>query len=224
MKITLIVLTDGRLDCLQVTLASCDRMIGLDQFSQRVIINDSADTDYQRTLIGLYGDQFDIKPPATSKRGFGGAIRAAWSAIDADADYVFHLEDDFQILRRPPLGAMALALDHYPHIQQFALRRQPWNDHEKAAGGIVEQWPDKYTDITWNGHQWLEHNLFFTTNPSLYRRSLIDFGWPNGKGSEGEFTRRIQAADPHYRFAFWGPRTDDPWVTHIGDHRIGTGY
>lgn len=60
----------------------------------------------------------------------------------------------------------------------------------------------------------------------------------------GPITRKIihdDSADPDYRtwlertftdqllvagkrFAFWGERADGPWVTHIGDQRVGTGY
>ena len=48
-----------------------------------------------------------------------------------------------------------------------ALRRQPWNDTEKAAGGVVEANPKAYTDRVEGRIHWLEHRQFWTTNVSL---------------------------------------------------------
>lgn len=227
MMFALIVLTDGRADCLQRTLRSADKHIGLDTFDEHVLVNDSADPSYRAVLDDIldeYLPEFTILPCLPTKRGFGGAIRAAWNAVTPSADFVFHLEDDFEFTRHVDIDAITEVITAHPYLQQIALRRQPWNDHEKAAGGIVEMWPDQYTDMEWHGHHWLEHDLFFTTNPSLYRAELMDIGWPDMKGSEMEFTRRVQCRSMDYRFAFWGQRSDQPWVHHIGEHRTGIGY
>ena len=71
-------------------------------------------------------------------------------------------------------------------------------------------------------HSFLEHDLFFTTNPSLYRRSLLDNQWPEGPQSEGRFTGWMR--DLGYRFAYLGEGSDPPWVHHIGDERAGKDY
>lgn len=83
-------------------------------------------------------------------------------------------------------------------------------------------WPGEYEDRTDGTHHWLEHRLFFTTNPSLYRRSLADRRWPDAPDSERKFTDQLRADGRS--FAFWGARHDGTWVTHIGDQRVGTGY
>jgi hypothetical protein len=119
---------------------------------------------------------------------------------------------------------MALVLDHHPDLVQLALRRQPWNPEEQAAGGIVEQHPDDYTEREWRGHRWLAHRRFFTTNPSLYRTDLIRTEeWPDVEHSEGMFTHQL-LADPLVSFGFWGARDSGEWCTHIGHQRVGTGY
>ena len=221
MSITLLVITDGRGDCLGRTLASARTHLH-GPITRRVMIDDSADTAYGVHLDQVHGHSFEIIHH-DRRRGFGGAIASGWSTLAVEP-WVFHLEDDFTFNRHVDLNAMARVLAAHPNLVQLALRRQPVNDAEAAAGGVVEMWPDEYTEATDGaGHHWLEHRLFFTTNPSLYRRSLTTAGWPTGEGSEQAFTDRVLAND-QLRCAFWGRRTDRPWVHHHGDHRVGTGY
>lgn len=220
--IALLVMTDGRADCLRRTMAAArDALTG--PVTHLVIHDDSGDPEYGTWLA-------DWQPSATilsgeSRRGFGGAIAAAWAYLErTDVAFVFHLEDDFVINRPVRLEDMAAVLSAERHLVQLALRRQPWNDAERAAGGIVEQRPEAYVERTRDGHAWLEHELFFTTNPSLYRRSLTTRGWPDGEHSEGRFGIELRDRHPDARFAFWGSRDSGEWCQHIGHERVGTGY
>lgn len=219
MSIALLVITDGRRECLTPTLRSAGRQLD-GPVTSRVLIDDSGDLDYAEWLADqAYG--FDLCVHG-GRSGFDGAIRTAWASLPDDVDHVFHLEDDFTFDRPVDLTAMAEVLDANPHLAQVALRRQPVNDAERAAGGVVEMWPDEYEDRTDGAHHWLEHGLFFTTNPSLYQRSLAARTWPEAPDSERKFTDQLRAEG--YRFAFWGRRDEGTWVTHIGDVRVGTGY
>lgn len=214
-------MTDGRGDILDRTLTSFDAMVE-GPITRRVIHDDSADPGYRERLAGTYPDYELI---GGERAGFGGAIRRAWQHVARYPErFVFHLEDDFTFNRPVDLASMASVLDTHPHLVQLALRRQPWNDLERAAGGVVEQHPDAYTEVNdENGRAWLEHRLFFTTNPSLYRTSLCRQPWPRGPESEGRFTHQLLAS-PKVRFGYWGARDSGEWVAHIGDHRNGTGY
>lgn len=151
--------------------------------------------------------------------GFAGAIAAGWDAVLATgADHVFHLEADFTFNDAVPLKQMIDALEADAALAQVALKRQPWNPDERAAGGICEQHPGDYAD---EGPLSV-HRRFFTTNPSVYSTELCRLGWPQEPRSEGVFTHRLLAEG--YRFAFWGAAADPPRVTHIGDERTGRGY
>lgn len=217
MTVALLVMTDGR-HCIAQTLAAIDKLDG--PIVRKVIHDDSADPDHRTWLRATFPDFEVVGQP--ERQGFGGAIRNAWAHLlkGTKTEHVFHLEDDFVLERPVDLQAMADLLAARPQLAQVALRRQPVCTPEREAGGVVEMWPDAYTDCD----GWLEHELFFTTNPSLYRRSLLRIGWPQGDLSEQEMTRRLLGLE--YRFAFWGERSDGPWVTHIGDerHAEGTGY
>ena len=222
MKLALLVLTDGRRACLETTLASA--VVNLPHPSVAVMVNDEPNEEWCLWLDSTFGDDFQILHPRSGRRGFAGAIQAGWDALsDLDCTHVFHLEDDFTFNLPVPIEAMAEVLDARPHLVQLALRRQPWNEAERAAGGIVELHPHDFVEVSDGRSAWLEHRRFFTTNPSLYRRSLIDRGWPQGPESEGRFGIRL-CEDPGVRFGYWGARDSGEWVTHIGDHRAGSGY
>lgn len=217
-----VVMTDGRryiehaIDSLETEL--------LGPITRKVIHDDSGDELHRAWLAERFPTWEIIGTPGRS--GFGGAYEAAWKWITANVAerFVFSTEDDFTYNRPVDLEELAAVLDGQPNLVQLALRRQPWNDAERAAGGIVEQHPEAYAEL-WDasGRTWLEHRLFFTTNPSLIRTGLCAGGWPNVPKSEGIFTHRL-LRDPAARFGFWGARDSGEWVTHIGAERAGTGY
>lgn len=224
-RAALIVLTNGREDYLDRTLGSAFEAID-GELKPRIMVDDSQNSFYGREVDEKWSGQFDVIHHAPKSLGFCGAIQKAWDLVKdfEDVQYVFHLEEDFVFNHYVNLAKMISILDNYSHVAQVALLRQPWNDSERAAGGIVQQHPDSYEDCSdGQGNEWLEHRLFFTTNPSVYRRSLIDRGWPQVPYSEGIFTHQL-IEDPDLRFAFYGPRNVGPAVLHIGDKRTGTKY
>jgi hypothetical protein len=219
MTTTLLVLTDGRADCLARTLSSAEAK--LPPFDRYVLVNDCPDPAYGAWLAERW-PYFEVIPPQRRKRGFGGAIQAGWDAIGPGDGDVFHLEDDFTFDEPPPLDLMARLLDRHLHIAQVCLVRQPWNEEERAAGGIIAANPDDYIERDDPGiGRWVEHRRCFSTNPCMYRRSLLRVGWPEGSHSEGVFTHRL--LERGWSFAYWGERGAQQ-VTHIGDVRTGVGY
>lgn len=164
--------------------------------------------------------------------GFCGAIREGWERLRAlpGWTHVFHLEEDWHFDRDFNLAAMIDLLDAYPGLAQVALRRGPVNRTETDAGGVVEMWPDEYLEKAMHDHvdgecvryPWLEHGLYFTTNPCVYRRELLEMEWPEEPRCEAEFT--ITCVSRGLRFALWGSRREGPWITHTGRTRTGTGY
>lgn len=154
--------------------------------------------------------------------GFAGAVREGWrQALQTDAAHIFHAELDFIYLTPIALGAMIAALDARPYLVQMALLRGPVNDRERRAGGVIEQHPDEYRTIRWQGQVWREHRHNVTTNPCVWPRWVVERGWPDRDQSEGHFGIDLFAEDAERRAAYWGSGVD---VAHIGDVRTGTGY
>lgn len=222
--IAVVVMTDGR-SCIEDTIESLALLDG--PVTRRLINDDSGDADHRAWLLDRFRPLgFELVPPAPVRQGFGGAIRHAWAYLNAETrePFMFITEDDFVLRRQVDLVAMALLLNRRKHLAQLVLRRQPWNADEVAAGGIIEQHPADFLQIVDEQHrQWVEHRRFFSTNPYLARRDLLEREWPEGTGSEGRFTHDL-LRDPELRFAFWGHRGDEPWVEHIGTERVGVGY
>lgn len=222
--VALLVMTDGRGHLLDRALRSAaDSLCGAGEI-ERWMHDDSGDDDHRAGLAAQYPEFTQLG--SGPRRGFGGAIAHAWHqlAIRSGAEFVFHLEDDFVFRQVIDLGAMIGTLRAHPHLVQLALRRQPWNAAEVAAGGIVELNPADYTERQGSRGAWLEHRRFFTTNPSLYRRALCYRGWPTGPESEGRFGIELFSLNPERRAAFWGARDSGEAVEHIGRDRAGTGY
>lgn len=219
----LLVMTDGRRDCIERAIPSAlERLHG--RFTEFVIHDDSGDDAYHEWLTATFPQFQIVMTPGRS--GFGGAIRSAWSHLAAhtEAHFIFHLEDDFIFNEDIDVVAMARLLTFERTLMQVALKRQPWNDIEIAAGGIVECAPEDYMQVTNGDIWWTAHRRFFTTNPNLYRASLVHEHWPEGENSEGHFTHQLLARRRGHPFAFWGRKFDPPKVTHIGNQRAGTGY
>lgn len=238
-KITAAVFTDGRRRYIEVSLPSLIKHVrGL---ARIVIFDDSGDTTYGRFLARLaqqnpHRDDIEIVS-WEQRRGFGGTVKSAWEWLVANdcSDWIWHHEDDFIYRYVVPTSEIAAILAARPYLQQMALLRQAWNEVEISSGGIIQARPEAYLP-NWddNGNQWREHRVCFTTNPSLYRRSLLTASpWPNVERSEGVYTHQLlneglaEIPADAIRFGYWQGRDDlTPWVTHVGQQRstAGTGY
>lgn len=219
--LALLILTNGRGDCFSRTFASFQENVVGTVPARTVIINDSGDGGYQYFLetIAAGAEVIFHEEP----RGFDGAIRSGWEQVK-DHDYIFHLEDDFTFNEKLRIEDMVQILDSDPNIAQVALKRQPWGEAEIVAGGFMEMYPPLWTDENLNGIEWCWQQIFFTTNPSIYRGELAAGGWPECEASERIFTNMLLEANPEVRFAYLGATSDAPRVHHIGDKRTGIRY
>lgn len=223
MAVTLVVFTDGR-DYIYETVPSALAMLD-GPITRRIIYDDSGDALNRDRLAAAF-PTFTITHCPEGRQGFGGAIRFMWKYLASldENEFVFHLEDDFVFNRWVNVAAMADLLRDLSAIQQVALRRQPWSQEEHEAGGVVERHPERFASCESHGYPFLWHREFFTTNPCLYRRSLCRRGWPDDPQSEGKLGALLRMEADNPPFAYWGSRDDEPWVTHIGRERVGSGY
>lgn len=230
MRIAVLVVTDGRDEYLRKSVRSAMAAL-TGPITEWWMYDDTGDNVYRDGLARRY-PTFRLFH-AGARQGFGGAIQAVWARMrtDSTVDYVFHLEADFTFNRPVDLGDLAAVLAARPELAQMALVRQAWSADELAAGGLLARNPGAYQPASDDaGRQWLEHRLFWTTNPSLYRREICHLQWPHGVQSEGHFTFQLLrdglpgVPGDQVRFGYWGRHGDDPWVEHIGHHRTGVGY
>lgn len=193
-----------------------------------LLIGDGRDEVHERSWASIQERlPFDVKVTVDDRDhdlGFAGAIAEGWQkATETGAEWVWHAEADFLYLETVPVERMIGLLRRRPELAQLSLKRQPWNDREKAAGGLVEADPDDFIQRTDSGDVYTEHRRYWTTNPSLYSVGFCHQGWPQVERSEGIFTHRL-LEDRDLRFGIWGAKFDPPRVEHIGETRAGKGY
>lgn len=225
--VTLVVHTDGRRDYIARSLASLRTNL-TGPIVKRVIFDDSGDPEYKAWLLAEFGREaqgeqgFYVVGPE-KRLGYTASMRAMWAYLDGrcSTDYVFQAEDDFLYERFVDLVPMIEALEGGPHLRQMALLRGPYYAREIEAGSIIAEHPDAYELRNSRPHPFLEHRLYFTANPSLFRRSLCQIPWPSAASSERVYTDVLNR-DPASRFGLWG--SGEAWITHIGAERVGTGY
>ena len=163
------------------------------------------------------------------QQGFCAAVGEAWDeAAATDYDYVFWLENDFVFVRDVDLSNIARVLEAEPQLAQMALYRQSVNADERAAGGYLRQHAAAYTERTTyvgsTSYRWMETTRNWTTNPSLFRRSVAaENPWPVAEHCEGVFGFQVRERHPETKFGIWGVGRVD--VEHIGERDgTGTGY
>lgn len=184
-----------------------------------------------RSQVAAIADEFGFYVSGQGHHGHTGMRQRLWTYLDnrAQGTYVFGAEDDFLFTGSVDLEPMIETLRENPHLAQIALLREPAYQSERDKGGILG-WPvDSFERMGQNGSSRLEHVLFWTNNPALYRKGITKTPWPEtredaegrGKGSEVVFAD-ILRRNPATRFAFWG--SGQPVISHIGAERAGTGY
>ena len=231
--ITLLIFTHGRDLCLKQTLESfADNVKGP---ITDVVINDDSPEPRDLSIFEYFPRETTVTYLRSGGVGFGRAINKTWNFVKGNIHrpFIFHLEDDFTFNEEIDLWQMMGILDYNPNLVQLALMRQPYNDVEMAAGSLYELHRDSFESVT-NTYlypggfhlpiegqdKWVEHDMWFTTNPSLYRRELVqEFEWPICDHSEGFMS--FELVRKGFKFGYLGTTEDPPKVTHIGNDRMG---
>lgn len=218
MRAALVILTNGRRDCIERTIPSLEEQVSpLPEL--RLIFDDSGDATYRAWLA----QRFDRYVLSASRRalGYAPAMRRALDHVATlPVDWVWISEDDF--LYRRPVGLLVLAgvMEADPKLAQVVLRRQPWFPSELRSGDMIGRFPAAQFE---ERSDYLRHRQFFSMNPHLIRReTLARFRWPLGASSERRYGERLFHAG--YFAGLWGGRHEPPWVEHVGRTRVGTGY
>lgn len=225
MRYRLIVITDGRPGLLEETLRAFLARVS-PRPSAVSVIDDSGDEWYRRYLEDLLPEAFPDGTHLVShpvRRGFCETVADGWQhAANPGVEWVYWLEDDFVHRRPVDLRDLAYVLERQPQVAQMALYRNSVSPEEKRVGGYIRQNPADYARRGSGTAAWLEHRRHWTTNPSLFSRSIpAAYAWPTVEFCEGHFGFELREGRPETTFGIWG--TGEPWVEHVGE-RVGAGY
>lgn len=231
-SVPLIVLTNGRRDCISRTIPSArEHLSGV---GPTIIMDTSGDDAYGAWLVKEFTREGRETAVLHAKEAptYWQAMQAVWgyaryALILFGVNAVAFLEDDFTFNTDVDLPELAGVLAEHPYLTQIALVRQPWFGNEHTHGGMIEALEAQgqtFQEVSDGAHHWIEHRACFTGNPSLIPALTLAHDWPSGDWSESRFGRDLFGADPRARGAYWGKRSDLPRVEHIGHERAGQGY
>lgn len=229
-RVAIVVRTGGRPEnwparraYLEQMLESLDRHVAYEPTVARVVFADW-DQPFRAELSELAERHGFYVVGGEENLGFTSSMDRLWGYLNSRTwpfDYAFLVEDDFLFERDVDLDAMIQALEANPHLVQMALLRDACYPAEREKGGILGHPIDAFDPAGADGSAWLEHQRFFTLNPTLIPRRILGEPWPRTQHSEAVFGRRL-FEDPDRRAALWG--TGEPWVRHLGEVRAGAGY
>ncbi len=209
MSIGLCIISDGRFDYLAECINSLEARVAY-PFVRKVIVDDSGELNIQLRVRQAFPD-YEVL--AHRRRwGIAAAVHTAWDAmLETDAEYIFHVEQDFTFNEDIDLDGFVRLLKDHPHLANMTLKRQPYSPVEVAAGDFMRVNPTEYRD---NPDGFVEWSKMFSCNPSLIRREVLELAPFSNEGKFADTCRRHG-----YTFAFYGQKTDPPRVTHIGERR-----
>ena len=139
-------------------------------------------------------------------------------AVRTEAGCIFHLEDDWELLRPVKLNTLFLLLHLYPDLSILRL-----NAFQSAAH-LSKQW-DKM--IYWNGTFFevppnLRGLLGFAGHPSLVKKEMVKLVLPyldDGKNPEKQINGHHKVIGPYllgHRFGVFSEQNSPPLIRDIG--------
>jgi len=205
---TTFVLSCDRLDVLEKTLESF--YATRDYVTKMVIVDDSAKPGIFESLVEKFGDTCDV---ICFPRN-----RSQWWAMDfmvsyCDSDYIFYLEDDWELIQSGYLNQSKQILQKYREVGvvDISWRTFEFQGIDSYQKGLVDDmfyWkkPWKITDHHLAWHAWVG-------SPNLRRRDdLIMLGRVEKWHNEWNIDRKFTA------LGFKGVFLNGEYTRHLGDH------
>lgn len=214
MRYILALMTNGRRECLERTLAGLKEHLSPTP-DECFFHNDAGVTEY-RDLLDATGWEWEVED-SRSAIGHCRSYDHLWqAAARSSCEHAFLVEDDQVLLRPVDLRDLAYVLRTTGTVQ-MTLLRTPWGA-EVPHGGYIPQEPGWYERCTDGVAEWIETTRNWACAPTLIRTDLArEFAWPLDPGCETTVGPQILQERPGATFGLWG--WGEPWVAHVGVER-----
>ena len=166
-KICQVIFSTNRLEYLLPTLEAQRNLNYHGCEVHKIFIDDypkTRDDAYTTKLVKSYGyDEIILHP---DNRGLSVTWTEFWELIkDRDYDYVFHQEDDVEILEPVLMTDLIELLEKEQLVSQLRLSRQAWYFHETDP--VAES-----DDLLYKNFRYTKKSLIFSPMASLYKHNI----------------------------------------------------
>jgi hypothetical protein len=167
-KICQVIFSTNRIEYLTTTLKSLDKLDCSGFEVDRIFIDDFPKGRNDRvisTLVKAFG--FHEQYLHTVNKGLTVTWTEFWNLIrDRNYDYVWHMEDDIEIVEPVPLQDLVDLLEQDPDLSQVKLERQAWYWHEKEPEALDTDW-------TFKNYRYRKGDPLFSLMASLYSMDRV---------------------------------------------------
>lgn len=166
-KICQVIFSTNRLEYLLPTLEAQRNLNYYGCEVHKIFIDDypkTRDDVYTTELVKSYGYNEIILHP--ENRGLSVTWTEFWELIkDRDYDYVFHQEDDVEILEPVLMTDLIELLEKERLVSQLRLSRQAWYFHETDPVAEAD-------DLIYKNFRYTKKSLIFSPMASLYKHAI----------------------------------------------------
>jgi len=103
------------------------------------------------------------------KANFAKAFKWCWGNVRPDADFVFHLEDDWQLLRQVDLTQMIFLTEKYPRLIILRLNAFTSKECTTKNWNLLLNWNGDFFEVS----QSLKGTVGFCGHPSLINAGFV---------------------------------------------------
>jgi hypothetical protein len=225
MEYTWFILGNGRKGYLERTIASWEANL-TNKPKHSYIFDDSGSAAYVAWLNKKYSDRFTIVPVSNKSVGQVSAMKKIFNTMkDLDTEYFLGIEEDWMLFRPVDISLIIKQLQSNNHILQMRIPRTIWHsDYHRldidSGSLLLYHLNDSRNEITKSvDGKWFEVRssfYFWSHNPSVFRKSIFDEGYPETKSHEYDFGIKLLNKYEDAVVGFWATNPYEGYITHIG--------
>jgi hypothetical protein len=220
-KVTILMFTTSRYEYLIPMMESFHNNIKFDGLDvHKILIDDyplRRDNDILNSLVEKYNiDQLILNE---ENLGYSLSWKKAWSIIPSDTEYIWHQEDDFVFKKSIKVNDMIELMESSPiPLTQLVLKRQTWFEHNDFIDLIEKGTVGK--EVSFDNNTIIIHQRYFNCNPCIYPKWIVDEEYDHNP-QESVIVDKLKQKYPNHYCAILGSKSDEPYITHIGDYTQG---
>lgn len=202
-EVTIVIMSSGRKEYLQRTIESLQKHFQYDKGKTKwFIIDDYPDSQETRDYINNL-EGFNLKLLNEKNMGLGYSLNRIYSEVKSE--FVFHFEDDWEVLRQISVMNMIELFEKNTTVDQILLYRESFK-------------PNEYREAQEKSKGYGEYDKIFSFNPHLVKTELFLRFFPFPLYfTEYDYTHKVRKNE--YKTSGIYGYKEAPYVRHLGVHR-----